>query len=498
MGQSREALLGRTDFDFLLPETARRSWEEDDAAIVSEHALPFERKMVIPSGESRWYLKTKKKITTEDGKVRVVCMSADITSLKQAQQALRDSEERFRSLTELSADWFWEQDEDLRFTFISPDGIAKSGFSVAGSLGSTRWGVPGIDLSSTDWRAHEATCRAQRPFRDFSYRRIREDGTSRWVSVSGEPVFDPDGVFKGYRGVGTDITERVSAQQQLRLHRDKLQQLVDEQTGELRLAKEAAESANRAKSQFLANMSHELRTPMHAILSFAQLGQARVRNESAELPKLDQYLGRILQSGERLLRLLNDLLDLSKLEAGKMSFSMRATDVRTLASDVVAELSEVARAKSITLELQQPATPAMAWCDPERIGQVLRNLLSNAIRFTPEGHTVSMVLDGAAPAAQERGAPASGLDELQVCVCDQGIGIPEDELDSIFDHFIQSSRTRTGGGGTGLGLSICREIVEHHQGRIWAGNNPAGGAFVSFVLRRSAPVLARDPQIEAA
>jgi signal transduction histidine kinase len=107
---------------------------------------------------------------------------------------------------------------------------------------------------------------------------------------------------------------------------------------------------------------------------------------------------------------------------------------------------------------------------------------------------VSLVLDAADPTAQAPGA----LDDFEVSVRDQGVGIPENELGSIFDHFIQSSRTGTGGGGTGLGLSICREIVEHHQGRIWAGNNPAGGAFVTFVLRRSAPVVSREPQVKAA
>ena len=287
------------------------------------------------------------------------------------------------------------------------------------------------------------------------------------------------------------LTSLAESEELIRAHRDDLQTLVDERTAELLHAKESAEAANLAKSEFLANISHELRTPMHAILSFARLGRQKIADGSTPTTKISQYFQRIDQSGARLLRLLNDLLDLAKLEAGRMSYDMGVHDLRVLADDILVELRELASGKGVALVVEKPAFECVAWCDPVRVGQVLRNLLANAVKFTPEGRKVSVVfamgelLDG--HPADER---ATYRPALQISVVDEGTGIPESELDAVFDKFIQSSKTKSGAGGTGLGLSICKEIVRYHGGRIWAGNNPDGGAFVSLLL----PVPEARPQ----
>jgi PAS domain S-box-containing protein len=405
-------------------------------------------------------------------------MLRDISARKLADEALRASEARFRSLTEMSADWYWEQDEQLRFVTFSGGTARSPGMERDFLIGRTRWEVSQPPADDPDWTRHRATLAAQQPFYNLIVKSGRPD-RPRVLSVSGEPIFDSEGVFRGYRGVTSDITERVMAQEEIRRHRDNLQQLVEERTHELILAKEAAEGANRAKSEFLANMSHELRTPLHAILSYARLGSEKSAKDALSKPKSEQYFGRIHQGGERLLGLLNDLLDLSKLEAGKMEYRMQSVDLEALIAGTLLQFEGLARSRGVTLaaEISQPST--RAWCDPDRIGQVLANLLSNAIKFSKGGGLVSVTI-ARAQLAHGEGAQSPAL---RVSVRDQGVGIPEAELDKIFDKFVQSSKTKTGSGGTGLGLSICRQIIEDHTGRIWAENRAEdGGAAVHFVL----------------
>jgi len=273
-----------------------------------------------------------------------------------------------------------------------------------------------------------------------------------------------------------------ASEAELRLHRDRLSELVEARTRELLQAKNAAEAANRAKSEFLANISHELRTPMHAILSFARLGRDKIESGSASLEKLALYMHRIDVSGERLLRLLNDLLDLAKLEAGKMEYDLKPAELWQLASETVAEMDEVARRKDVEIVLPHRDSPCMVLGDAMRLRQVLHNLLSNAVKFTPSGGRVHIEFEG------DQKLP-DGRRALRMSVVDAGAGVPEAELLSVFDKFVQSTSTKSGAGGTGLGLSICREIVEQHGGRIWLVNNPDVGATVHVLLPCAAAAL---------
>jgi len=233
---------------------------------------------------------------------------------------------------------------------------------------------------------------------------------------------------------------------------------------ELEEARFAAEAANRAKSEFLANMSHELRTPLHAILSFARFG---LRSRDVPREDLQDYFRTIETSGKSLLVLLNDLLDLAKLEAGRMRLDLAPVDAILLVAAVVDEFQPFGLENSTPIELSEPGMASLEiQADRARILQVLRNILSNAIKFSKhDGQPV------------EVGLSLRG-DWVCIAVRDHGIGIPEIEQDAVFEKFVQSSKTRSTAGGTGLGLAISREIVSLHGGRIHAKTASDGGAVV--------------------
>ena len=240
-------------------------------------------------------------------------------------------------------------------------------------------------------------------------------------------------------------------------------------------AKDAADAANRAKSAFLANMSHEIRTPMHGILSFAEIGARKVGRGSTD--KIISYFKEIHSSANGLMRILNDILDLAKLESGRMTYEFRKADLHSLLVEVVDELQHLGAEKQIVIAVERVDFSTEAIFDPFRIKQVVRNLLSNALRYSPEGGRVQVQLANITieNASQQIAA-------FEVNVCDQGPGIPVDELEYIFDKFAQSSLTDTGSGGTGLGLAICSQIVEAHGGQISASNLADGGARFTFIL----------------
>jgi signal transduction histidine kinase len=261
-------------------------------------------------------------------------------------------------------------------------------------------------------------------------------------------------------------------------------------TKQLLVAKNAAESANKAKSEFLANISHELRTPMHGILSFAKFGLSK---SNATPEKIHEYFTHINQSAERLLKLLNDLLDLSKLEAGKMDLQIAQHDMAQIVSSIIDQLDALARQKDLRLQLIVDSAETSIEMDADRISQIIQNLLGNALRFGTAGTEVTISIADAELPAGHRRAHNQRLPALAVTVTDRGPGIPEDELGAIFEKFIQSSKTKTGAGGTGLGLAICREIATLHMGDIIARNRADGGAEFIVLLPRQQPAIVRTP-----
>jgi signal transduction histidine kinase len=238
----------------------------------------------------------------------------------------------------------------------------------------------------------------------------------------------------------------------------------------LRLETEVATQANISKSMFLANMSHELRTPMHGVLSFARFG-IRDINDPKKSQSMKMYFEEILESGERLMNLLNDLLDLSKLESGKMQYTPASTDLKPLIEKLVASLSAYAIEGNHAIRVNMGNTPPVLEIviDADRIYQVIQNLISNAIKFSDPKSEIVIELD-----------LSDG--RVSCSVANHGKPIPQNELETIFDKFVQSSKTRSAAGGTGLGLSICREIVQHHKGKIWAESSADGMTRFTFSI----------------
>ncbi len=243
----------------------------------------------------------------------------------------------------------------------------------------------------------------------------------------------------------------------------------------MKQALHTAQLANETKSEFLANMSHELRTPMHSILSVARLGIKRVHNATPE--KLESYFELIINSGDQLLDLLSDILDLSTLESARAYYSFREYDLVKDLEKVVAEFRVIMDERKIKLNFQAPDFAAPARYDRTKFFQVMRNLLANAMKFTAPGKEVAVVLD-----KDYLEAYGSRQSAWKVMVIDQGIGVEKDELELVFGKFVQGSKNNRRAGGVGLGLSICKRIVEDHHGIIWAEQNETEGSTFCFLL----------------
>lgn len=251
------------------------------------------------------------------------------------------------------------------------------------------------------------------------------------------------------------------------------------QRGHLIEAREATEVAARAKQQFLANISHELRTPMHGILSFSRFGV----EDAAAGPReeLLDYFKQIGLCGTTLLALLDDLLDLAKFDAGRMKLAFADLALEDVAQDAADEFATLYEERHLTLDVQTESGLPPVKGDSNRLRQVLRNLLSNAGKFTSEGGSIVVRVERAGNMAR-------------VTVEDPGKGIPTGELETVFDRFSQASNNATGAGGTGLGLPLCREIVQSHGGRIWAEQGSPIGTRMIFEVPFSGPSVAADPE----
>jgi PAS domain S-box-containing protein len=367
-------------------------------------------------------------------------------------EALRESEAQLLDYALTSSDWFWETDTQHRFTFVSDD-IRAHGLAPEDCIGRTHQEIAcGSASNPQKWRDHITDLENHQIFRDFVYvYRIRERGEQS-VSVSGRPIFDTMGRFRGYRGTARDVTEKVAAE--YRLHE----------------AVRVAEKANVAKSNFLANMNHELRTPLNAILGFSEM---LVLGTVGSLPpRIKDYLGIIHKSASHLLEVVNDVLDIARIEAGKVELQEEEFHPSSIIGACVQIVSANAQAKGLKLVIESgDDDPFSLWGDERRLRQVLFNLLSNAIKFTQPGGTIIV----------RTRYDADGNVAFQVQ--DNGPGMTAEEVIIALEPFgqVDAGLARCHE-GTGLGLPLARSLTELHGGTLQIESERGHGTTVTVTI----------------
>jgi two-component system, sensor histidine kinase and response regulator len=428
-----------------LPLTrAIRGEAVDDTEIFIRHA---ERP------EGLWLRVTARPLHDESGKLRGgLCVFRDISADKRAEQALRDSEALYHSLVETLPLNVFRKDLQGRFTFANQLFCRTVGRPLEELLGKTDYDFFPANLA-LKYREDDRRVIEKREVLEVVEEHRRPDGLRIHVQVLKTPVYDSRGQVVGTQCVFWDVSDRMRAQE------------------EMQKAKEAAESANRAKSVFLANMSHEIRTPMNAIIGMTELVLETGLNVEQR-----EYLELVNKSAHSLLGVINDILDFSKVEAGKLELDVVPFSLRDHLGDTLNTLAPRAYQKGLELICHvAPAVPDALMGDPVRLSQIIFNLVGNGLKFTDRGEVVVDI---------QVKSESAGEVWLQFTVSDTGIGVPPDKLDFIFDPFAQADGSTTRKyGGTGLGLAIARRLVETMGGSIWVESAPGQGSRFHFTAR---------------
>jgi len=490
LGYSRTELLGMTFQDVTHPDDLRADLDQVAALLAGTIGhYRMDKRYLRRDASLVWATLTVSLVRKDDGSPDYfVSVLEDVSERKRTEEALRDGERRLRLATEAARIGTFDWDLQRHSIVWSPELETIYGVPAAPAHTYEQWlralhpddavgAVAGVEASlrSPDPMAHE-------------WRIVRPDGEVRWVAARFQTWSDEAGNPGHMIGVNIDITQQKAMEVEMRQSARRLaefnvelSQRVAEQTMQIREAKEQAEAANQAKSSFLANMSHEIRTPMNAII-----GLSGILRQRSQDPDTEDKLAKIDAAARHLLGIINDILDLSKIEAGRFALAREKVDVRTLAGNVCSMVADAARAKGLQLRTESDFLPQRLVGDTTRLTQALLNLVSNAVKFT-HGGSVTV-----------RTVKESDDDDAVVArfeVIDTGEGIPPEVVDRLFSPFTQAdASTGRRFGGTGLGLAITRRLAQLMGGDAGVRSTPGAGSTFWFSARlEKSQDLDRDP-----
>jgi PAS domain S-box-containing protein len=453
-GKRADEVVGRRYVEIAATDGAEAFESQERDIFATGKSVPFAEHELTDASGKRWYfLVAKEPLFDADGKPDgILSISLDITDRKLAENEVREARERFRAFAETSSDWFWETDASNRFVFASAD-IAQHGIDGASLIGRDLIDVSNSAVAVEGPRIADTVAK-RTPYRDIVLYFRDPSGARRYVSVSARPKFDAEGRFSGYFGAMRDVTERVMQEQALRK------------------AKEQAEEASRAKSEFLANMSHELRTPLNAIIGFSEMLEHGF--VGALIPRQQAYVHDIQVSGRHLLGIINDVLDLAKVEAGMLDLRETEVDVGALLDACLRLIRDRAAKGGVTVATDVPADLPRLFADELAMKKVVINIVGNAVKFTPAGGRIDV----------RAGLDAAG--GMRIDIADTGIGIAPEDIPKALQPFGQVGSTLTRAHeGTGLGLPLSVSIMERHGGGLELRSTPGRGTTVSLRLPAS-------------
>ncbi|MBR0716168.1 PAS domain S-box protein [Bradyrhizobium liaoningense] len=414
-----------------------------------------EYRLVMPDGAVKHVRAVARAIRDAGGGMEFVGSVTDITAAKEAERRFRESEQRFRDYAETASDWFWETGPDHRVTQIS-EHSDTAGMAPSGVVGLTRWDIaPDSDLEPEKWQQHRAALDAHVPFRDLVYRSRDRDGHPIYVRTSGKPFFDANGDFLGYRGVCTDVTAAIRADQ-----------------AEEALRKAQAELAHVTRvttlGELTASIAHEINQPLAAVIANADACIAWLGRDPPELNAARRSVEWVIEDGNR----AGDVIRRVRALAKKTDIEMVPLDINTVVREAMALVQRELATHAVSTRLELSSALPRISGDRIQLQQVLINLMMNGIEAMQDVTDRPRELTIRASEAYEDGAR-----HLLLTVTDRGVGFTGETAQRMFVPFFT-----TKSGGMGMGLSICRSIVEAHGGRLSALPNQGGGATLQIIL----------------